>query len=575
MFGSVRRIRNLFLASIVVACVGFVVPPAFATAPQSQIVRSKIGGNGHPLTGQDSANIQPSWSPDGSHVVFASNLDGTYHIYVVSANGSNETQLTSGSWNDTHPVWSPEGGRIAFASDRSGNWNIYTMAPDGSDVRQVTKCPSLDIQPVWSPDGSRVAFSSSRDGNLNIYTIGANGLGVARVTSNGAVDSQPAWSPAGGRIAFVSNRYGSADIFTITPGGRYLHRLTWTVAADSQPAWSPDGSSIAFTSNRSGYSNVWVVPAAGGTAQPATTDQATEGQPSWRPTGKAIAFSSAEADAPSSAAWGIYSAPRGGLSGDQMIGRLESSIGRKFSGERIYQNLSTVKIPTADMLDLASRGGLIYLNINSFFVRGGHSYCARWADVADGKYDAQLTTIAQEINAFDYPMDIGFHHEMTNDNAHHPACGTASDYVRAYDHVHALFNRLGVTIVTWVWAPTASSFLQHTASRYVPSSFDVVGVDGYNRMGHWRSAAQIFTAAHQFALSHGKPLLVAEIGSDEWPGYPLRKAYWLQNAAHLFQSWSDLQGILWTNTGADGHRFWLDSSVASLTMFRMAGVHFR
>ena len=576
MFGNGRRIPRLLLASIVLACVVLVaVPSALATAPQSQIIRSKIGGNGYPLTNQDGANIQPSWSPDGSNVVFASNLDGTYHIYEVSANGGDETQLTSGQWNDTHPVWSPKGDRIVFASDRSGNWNIYTMSPDGSDVRQVTRGASLDVQPVWSPDGSRIAFTSSREGNLNVYTIGANGLGVVRVTSNGAADSQPAWSPTGGRIAFVSNRYGNADIFTITRDGHYLRRLTWSVAADSQPAWSPDGSSIAFSSDRSGYTNVWLVPATGGTARPATTEQATDGQPSWRPGGKAIAFSSAAADPPSNAVWGIFSAPRGGLSSDQLIAHLESEIGRKFSGERIYQNLSTVRIPTPDMLDLASRGGLIYLNINSFFVRGGHSFCARWADVADGRYDAQLTTIAQKIIAFGYPMDLGFHHEMTNNNSHHPACGTPVDYVRAYTHIHTLFNRLGVTTVTWVWAPTASSFVQHTAWRYVPSSFDVVGADGYNRMGHWRSAAQIFTAAHQFALSHGKPLLIAEIGSDEWPGYPLRKAYWLQNAAHLFQSWSDLQGILWTNTGADGHRFWLDSSVASLTMFRMASVHFR
>ena len=576
MFGSVRRIRYFLVASLVLAFLGFVaLPAAYATAPPSQIVRSKIGGDGHPLTDQNGANVQPSWSPDGSHVVFSSNLDGTYHLYEVSANGSNETQLTSGSWNDTHPVWSPDGTRIAFASDRSGNWNIYTMAADGSDVRQVTKNPALDVQPSWSPGGTRIAFTSSRDGNLNVYTIGANGYGVVRVTSNPAPDYQPAWSPSGTRIAFVSNRFGSADIFTITPSGRYLRRLTWTVAMDAQPAWSPDGSSIAFSSNRSGFTNVWVVPAAGGAAQPATNEQASDGQPSWRPGGKAIAFSSAAAQPGSNAAWGIYSAPRGGLSGDQLISRLESEIGRQFSGERIYQNLSTVKIPTADMLDLASKGGLIYLNINSFFVRAGHSFCARWADVAEGKYDAQLTTIANEIIAFNYPIDLGYHHEMTNNVPHHPACGTPSDYVHAYNHIHELFNRLGVTIVTWVWAPTASSFAQHTAWRYVPSSYDVVGVDGYNRIGHWRSAAQIFTAAHQFALSHGKPLLIGEIGSDEWPGYPLRKAYWLQSAANMFRSWDDLQGIMWTNTGADGHRFWLDSSTASLTMFRMAGVHFR
>jgi len=62
MFGNGRRIPRLLLASIVLACVVLVaVPSALATAPQSQIIRSKIGGNGYPLTNQDGANIQPSW----------------------------------------------------------------------------------------------------------------------------------------------------------------------------------------------------------------------------------------------------------------------------------------------------------------------------------------------------------------------------------------------------------------------------------------------------------------------------------------------------------------------------------
>jgi hypothetical protein len=55
----------------------------------------------------------------------------------------------------------------------------------------------------------------------------------------------------------------------------------------------------------------------------------------------------------------------------------------------------------------------------------------------------------------------------------------------------------------------------------------------------------------------------------------MRKARWLQAAANMFHTWANLQAIMWTNTGAKSHRFWLDSSAASLTLFRMAGVHFK
>jgi len=129
--------------------------------------------------------------------------------------------------------------------------------------------------------------------------------------------------------------------------------------------------------------------------------------------------------------------------------------------------------------------------------------------------------------------------------------------------------------VRWVWAPTASSFNMGTAGRYMPSSFDIVGVDGYSRTRKWRTPSQIFSAAHRFALAHGKSLLIGEVGCDEFPGAPTRKANWLLAASNMFHGWTDLRAIMWTNTGAKRHLFWLDSSPQSLTIFRMVGVRFQ
>jgi Tol biopolymer transport system component len=552
-----------------------IAPPAGADGIPSQIVRSRLGGSDRVLTDDGSAHVQPAWSPDGSSIAYAADSDGNYHLYVMRANGDNQTQLTSGAWTDTQPAWSPDGTRIAFASNRSGNYDIFTMNVDGSDVRQVTYNPAADVQPGWSPGGTRLSFASNRGGNWNVFSVGAGGTGLFQVTHDAAQDVQPAWSPTSGRIAFVSNRGGSLDVYTVGTGGRYLTRLTSSIAADTQPTWSPDGSTIAFSSNRTGYSKVYLVPAGGGTPQQVTDGATIDGQPSWKPSGPVLTFSQAQAPAPADISWGIYSAPRGGLTSDQMIAQLEGQVGRAFSGQRIYQNLTSAQIPTPEMEDLASRGGYIYLNINSFFVSSGHSVCARWGDVAAGRYDARWTTIAQQIQAFGYLIHLGFHHEMSNGSAHHPVCGTPADYVHAYDHNHELFAQLGVTNVRWVWAPTASSFIMRTAWRYMPTNFDIVGVDGYSRSHKWRTPSQIFVAAHEFAQAHGKPLLIGEVGCDEYPGLPTRKAQWLLSASNMFHAWTDLQAIMWTNTGAKSHRYWLDSSPQSLTIFRMAGVRFQ
>jgi Tol biopolymer transport system component len=572
------RERAIVIAATVLATLAIgatVAPPATADEATSQIVRSRVGGDGKTLTDDASAHVQPSWSPDGSTIAYAADPDGNYHLFVMKSSGKDQTQLTTGDWTDTQPAWSPDGTRIAFTSNRAGNYDLYTMAADGSDVRQVTHATSADMQPAWSPSGTRLAFASNRSGNWNVFTVGASGAGLRQVTYDGAQDVQPAWSPDGTTIAFVSNRGGSLDVYTIALGGGTMHRLTWSVAADSSPAWSPDGATIAFTSNRSGYAKVYLMPAAGGSPQQATAGPTLDGQPSWKPSGAVLTFSQVDAPAPADIAWGIFSAPRNGMDSDQVIAQLETQIGRDFSGERIYQNMSTARIPTPDMEEIASRGGFIYLNINSFFISGNRSVCARWADVAAGRYDTRWTEIAQEIQNFGYTIHLGFHHEMSNDNGHHPACGGPWDYIHAYDHLHALFTRLGVTNVRWVWAPTASSFILHTAGRFMPTNFDVVGVDGYSRSYKWRTPSQIFGAAHRFALAHGTSMMIGEVGCDEFPHMPMRKARWVQAAANLFHGWTNLRAIMWTNTGAKTYHFWLDSTAQSLTLFRMAGVRFR
>ena len=93
------------------------------------------------------------------------------------------------------PVWSPDGTRIAFESFREGNGDIYVMNADGSGLTRLTSDPALDSSPSWSPDGTRIAFESSREGNINIYVIDADGSNLARLTDDPAVDKDPVWSP--------------------------------------------------------------------------------------------------------------------------------------------------------------------------------------------------------------------------------------------------------------------------------------------------------------------------------------------------------------------------------------------
>ncbi len=185
--------------------------------------------------------FNPSWSPDGSEIVFTANMDGDEEIWSVSDNGDRMTQLTTNEGiRDAHPDYAPDGERIVFASDRNspGFTQLFTMALDGSDVTQLTNVP-ISGDPAWSPDGSRIAYVNSQQGDDDIYVMDANGQRSALLTvdDGGAIDYAPVWSPDGRWVFFASNRDGGAfrwfaadfqgNVVPVTLTGRTPQTLTF------------------------------------------------------------------------------------------------------------------------------------------------------------------------------------------------------------------------------------------------------------------------------------------------------------------------------------------------------------
>ena len=162
---------------------------------------------------------KPSWSPDGQRIAFSSDRDGGYFaIYVMDADGKNQIQLTDHPVDDEDPSWSPDGQRIAFArlrriDETQDGWHvtsaIYVMDADGKNQTQLTDYTLSAWDPSWSPDGQRIAFDSARDGS--IYVMDADGKNQTRLTDHPATDWNPSWSPDGQRIAFSSDRDGDRD----------------------------------------------------------------------------------------------------------------------------------------------------------------------------------------------------------------------------------------------------------------------------------------------------------------------------------------------------------------------------
>ena len=189
---------------------------------------------------------------------------------------------------------------------------------------------------------------------------------------------------------------------------------------------------------------------------------------------------------------------------------------------------------------MKSRGQPMYLNVTSEI----GSRCVSWHSVAAGTYNRYLHSIARQVKRYRYRVYFSWNHEMQGNCK----TGTAADYRASYKRVRKAFKAEHVTNAVWVWVAAAGNFNHDPAkaAKFLPRKVDLIGVDGYNRAGEWRSVKEIFAAAHQFATNHGHRLFIGEVGCAEDPSDSTAKAGWISNAFDTFKAWN-VAGVVWTN----------------------------
>jgi Tol biopolymer transport system component len=96
--------------------------------------------------------VQPALSPDGTKLLFVRVIDelSNSEIFLRKLSTGTTTQLTSSPSADMMPTWSPDGLRIAFMSGRSGAAQVWTMNTTGGSLTRITHTTTAEANPSWS-----------------------------------------------------------------------------------------------------------------------------------------------------------------------------------------------------------------------------------------------------------------------------------------------------------------------------------------------------------------------------------------------------------------------------------------
>ena len=211
----------------------------------------------------------PSWSPDGSRLVYESNQNGDWDIWISQVGGGGAVNLTADHGGDNrYPSWSPDGRDIAFLSRRDDEWNLYTMPALGGSVHRLSSSPlTMRLVPMgapqWSSDATEIAVPVFDPPSSYAEIFDTRSGATRRVLlprPDGDACWSVTWSPDGRWFAYIGAIDWTANItrvWIVSAGGGEPIAVTDGQWNDWSPSWSSDGRALYYISNRGGAMDLW------------------------------------------------------------------------------------------------------------------------------------------------------------------------------------------------------------------------------------------------------------------------------------------------------------------------------
>lgn len=222
-----------------------VIYSAFREANVHEIYEMTLAdGDVNRLTNRDGVLTSAEISPDGETIAFTrwAPNSNRHQIWLMGRDGSDPGNIPGIlGWD---PTWSPDGKRILFASDSNGTVQLYAVNQNGRNDYQVSNLPGLRGRSDWSPDGQLIVTYSGEPWQHDVYLMNADGSNAHVISPPGGNAQGASFSPDGQWVVFTAyyDHFGDdhgCELYLMRIDGTNLRRLTNNDYCDYQPRWGP------------------------------------------------------------------------------------------------------------------------------------------------------------------------------------------------------------------------------------------------------------------------------------------------------------------------------------------------
>lgn len=249
----------------------------------------ELGFREDQLTNGNFDNRYASYNKSGTKIVFESNRDGHWQIYVMDINGNAQKRLTNSISNDRRPTWHPSKDIILFESDRSGTNELYTLNLETNSVSKI-KLPLNGNKSfaAYAPNGVEVIFVHEKKLNdSDIYVASKKGKKVKKLIDDAYSNLYPQFTSRGDVIVYFSNKNIENEnnvIYVYNLLNKEKSRLTYFKDQSNFPVWSNNTRRIAYAAAiDDNPSEIYVMLNDGDNKQQITFNNVPDTLPNWSP----------------------------------------------------------------------------------------------------------------------------------------------------------------------------------------------------------------------------------------------------------------------------------------------------